>query len=96
MERYGKLSKNLSDSVLIAFIHFLHNGTEIVLITIIYEMSAFAGTVAVQGSFLNDRNGSKIPVQSPARERQLSVLSRHTDTYGELPILGGFLSFSVL
>ena len=75
MERYGKLSKKLSDSVLIAFIHFLHNGTEIVLITIIYEMSAFAGTVAVQGSFLNDRNGSKIPVQSPARERQLSVRS---------------------
>ena len=45
MERYGKLSKKLSDSVLIAFIHFLHNGTEIVLITIIYEMSAFSGTV---------------------------------------------------
>ena len=48
MERYGKLSKNLSNSVLFAFPRFLHNGMEIVLITIIYEMSAFAGIVAVK------------------------------------------------
>jgi len=26
--------------------------------------------------------GSKIPVKSPARERQVSVLLRHTRTYG--------------
>ena len=41
-----------------AFPRFLHNGMEIVLITIIYEMSAFAGIVAVQGSCMNDGNGS--------------------------------------
>ena len=43
-------------------------------------------TGAVERVLANDVFGSKIPVQSPARERQVSVLLRHTETYSELPI----------
>jgi hypothetical protein len=58
-----------------AFPRFLHNGMEIALITIIYEMSSFAGIVAVQGSCMNDGNGSMTADPHPARKGLLSVRS---------------------
>lgn len=57
-------------------------------------MSGITGIVAAQYFWINDRYGSKIPVQSPARERQLSVHTGSSPWHDECPVWNPFKTFS--